>query len=185
MLYIFLQSIFSILYYFFLHTLLLYVIFSLLTPLEVVYEKKINLSYATLNAYRKTFIADEKVIYTAYNKKHIIISHPLPFIQINNVLFWNHKIGVLGSDFSALHNKSPYKYPHIKSKIPLYNLNKYMLDKIHDIYDALCHSSKENPHITIINKNEITYSINNTIYTINIYNNKIIKFIGKTNHEVF
>jgi hypothetical protein len=185
MLYIFLQSIFSILYYFFVHTLLLGIIFSLLTPLEVVYEKKINLSYSTLNAHRKTFIADEKVVYTAYNKKHIIITHPLPFLQINNVLFWNHKIGVLELDYSVLQDRSLCKYPHIKSKIPLYNLNKYMLNKIHDIYDTLYHSFKQNPDITIINKNEITYSINNTTHTINIYNNKIIKCIGTKNHEVF
>lgn len=185
MLYIFLQSFFSILYYFFLHTLLLCIIFHVFTPLQVVYEKKINLSYATLKAYGKTFITEEKVIYTSYNKKHIIISHPLPFLQINNVLFWNHKIGILKSDHSTLQNNTFDKYPRIKSKIPLHNLNKYILNTIHYIYETLSRSFQKNPDITIINKNEITYSINNTIQIINIYNNKIIKSIGTANHEIF
>ncbi len=141
-----------ILVYLYLHILFIIFINKYCFSLKTELISNIDLTYNFLSKYSNHFIINEKTYFDSFNTKKIKLETKIPIFMINSIYFFNYNIGI---NEKLINNKNfiySINIPKIKSEIPLYNINEFLIKLIYKQYINFYNITNEYPTITILNK---------------------------------
>lgn len=136
--------------YLYLHIVFIIFIYKFCFSLKIKYTSNINLSYNTLLPYKEDFDLQEELYYHSFDTKKITAHTKSPLLQINNLLLFNYNIGINEKLYQIHKKNTQCTIPIIESKIPIYQINEFLVKLIYNQYINFHMLSNEYPQITIL-----------------------------------